>query len=439
MATGVPYGCKTAPTTSEIATMIVPNSDIRLPVTLLSGFLGAGKTTLLQRLLTQSHGLRLAIIVNDMSELNIDAALIRSDLPSVHRTTETLVEMSNGCICCTLREDLLLEVGKLARSGRFDHLVIESTGISEPMPVAETFTFEDESGQTLGQIAYLDTLVTVVDAKNFLRDFGSEDTVVDRQAAVNDEDQRSIVDLMTEQIEFANVLLLNKIDLVSHEERKTLRAILHSLNPNARILEASFGSIDHSEVIGTGLYREDLASTQPGWLESPRHTDASEADEYGVRSFVYRAQRPFHPDRLTTALDGEASLFDGVLRSKGFCWIASRHDEAFEWGQAGVSLRLLPAGLWWASAPQEYWPEDQATCEKIRAMFLGNYGDRRQELVFIGIDMQESIIRAVLDHCLLTDQEFQEGPDVWSTWEDSFGVHEDESIETLQEKEAAGD
>jgi G3E family GTPase len=419
--------------------MIHFDSTNRLPVTLLSGFLGAGKTTLLQHLLTQSHGLRLAIIVNDMSELNIDAALIRSDLPKVHRTTETLVEMSNGCICCTLREDLLLEIGKLARAGRFDHLVIESTGISEPMPVAETFTFEDESGQTLGQIAYLDTLVTVIDAGNFLRDFGSEDTVVDRQAAANNEDDRSIVDLLTEQIEFTNVLLLNKIDLVSPEKRKTLLAILHSLNPTARILEASFGKIDYSEVIGTGLYREELASTQPGWLEAPRHSGASEADEYGVRSFVYRANRPFHPERLTKALDEDESLFDGVLRSKGFCWIASRHDEAFEWGQAGVSLRLLPAGLWWASAPKEYWPEDQATCEKIRSMFRGDYGDRRQELVFIGIDMEEPVIRAVLDHCLLTDQELQKGPGVWSKWEDEFGEYEEESPETWQEKEAAED
>ena len=419
--------------------MIHFDSTNRLPVTLLSGFLGAGKTTLLQQLLTQSHGLRIAIIVNDMSELNIDAALIRSDLPSVHRTTETLVEMSNGCICCTLREDLLLEVAKLAKSGRFDYLVIESTGISEPMPVAETFTFEDESGQTLGQIAFLDTLVTVVDAKNFLRDFGSEDTVVDRQAAVNDEDERTIVDLMTEQIEFANVLLLNKIDQVSTEERKTLRAILHSLNPNARILEASFGKIDYSEVLGTGLYREESASAHPGWLEAPRHSSASEADEYGVRSFVYRAQRPFHPDRLTKALDEEESLFDGVLRSKGFCWIASRHDEAFEWGQAGISLRLLPAGLWWASAPQEYWPEDQAICERIRSMYQGTYGDRRQELVFIGIDMDESVIRSLLDHCLLTPHEMEEGPDVWGTWEDGFGEQEEEAAETPEEKGAAGD
>lgn len=419
--------------------MIQLDSTNRLPVTLLSGFLGAGKTTLLQQLLTQSHGMRLAIIVNDMSELNIDAALIRSDLPSVHRTTETLVEMSNGCICCTLREDLLLEVAKLARSGRFDYLVIESTGISEPMPVAETFTFEDESGQTLGQIAFLDTLVTVVDAKNFLRDFGSEDTVVDRQAAVNDEDERTIVDLMTEQIEFANVLLLNKIDQVSPEERKTLLAILHSLNPAARILESSFGKIDYSEVLGTGLYREESASAHPGWLEAPRHSGASEADEYGVRSFVYRAQRPFHPDRLTRALDEEESLFDGVLRSKGFCWIASRHDEAFEWGQAGVSLRLLPAGLWWASAPQEYWPEDQATCERIRSMFQGEYGDRRQELVFIGIEMDESTIRSLLDHCLLTPEEMQQGPSVWSSWEDGFGDPEEDSSEPWEEREAAGD
>jgi G3E family GTPase len=406
--------------------MIHFDSTNRLPVTLLSGFLGAGKTTLLQHLLTQSHGLRLAIIVNDMSELNIDAALIRSDLPSIHRTTETLVEMSNGCICCTLREDLLFEVAKLARSGQFDYLVIESTGISEPLPVAETFTFEDESGETLGQIAALDTLVTVVDARNFLRDFGSEDTVVDRQAAVNDEDQRSIVDLMTEQIEFANVLVINKIDQVSLEERKNLRAILHNLNPTARVLEASFGKIDYSQVIGTGLYQEELASSHPGWLESPRHADASEAAEYGVRSFVYRAHRPFHPDRLTMALDDGESLFDGVLRSKGFCWIASRHDEAFEWGQAGVSLRLLPAGLWWASAPKEYWPEDEATCAKIRSMFQGDYGDRRQELVFIGIDMEETTIRSQLDHCLLTDEEMELGPSAWNVWEDEFSLEEEE-------------
>lgn len=306
----------------------------RLPVTVLSGFLGAGKTTTLNHVLANRQGLRVAVIVNDMSEVNIDASLVRGGDAALSRTEEKLVEMSNGCICCTLREDLLQEVAELARGGRFDYLLVESTGISEPMPVAETFTFADEAGQSLSDLAQLDTMVTVVDAQNFLRDFGSEDDLVDRKMGLSDEDERNVVDLLTDQVEFANVLLLNKCDQIDDAEKLTLLGILRNLNPRARIIETVRGQIDPKQIMGTGLFSLDEASAQPGWLEVPRGEESTETDEYGIASFVYRARRPFHAARLWENLDLEKGILAGVLRSKGFLWLASRHDYAYAWSQA---------------------------------------------------------------------------------------------------------
>jgi G3E family GTPase len=330
--------------------------------------------------------------------------------------------MSNGCICCTLREDLLAEVAKLAREGRFDYLLIESTGISEPMPVAETFTFEDEQGRSLSDVAQLDTMATVVDARNFLNDFGSPDALIDRRLELNADDARNVVDLLVDQVEFANVILVNKCDLVTEDERLVLVGVLRNLNPKARIVEIERGRIDPSVILGSGLFSLDEAGSQPGWLETPRGSEQPETDEYGISSFVYRARRPFDADRLWQELDGEDGLLAGVLRSKGFVWIASRHDLAYAWSQAGVSVQLQPAGYWWAAAPRDQWPEDvpenAELLAEIEAEFSGAYGDRRQELVIIGIDLDSASIASRLDACLLSDAQWAAGPKVWAGYDD---------------------
>ncbi len=389
-----------------------------LPVTVLSGFLGAGKTTVLEHILANREGLRVAVIVNDMSEINVDAAQVAGSAQIDH-VEERLVEMSNGCICCTLREDLLIEVGRLAREGRFDALLIESTGISEPMPVAETFTFAFEDGSSLGDLAHIDTMVTVVDGEAFLRDWQRFEMLAERGESLGEEDQRTVVDLLADQVEFADVLILNKLDLIDDALRDRTIAALASLNPRARIVPVTKGRVSLRDVIGTGLFDFDRAADAPGWLQTMRGQEASEADEYGISHFAYRGRRPFHPQRFEQAL---AQTFTGVLRSKGLYWLASRHDQVGQWSQAGGVLRTGLGGMWWASVPQSRWPLSQQMKDTYDRTWQAPYGDRRQELVFIGQGIDLAAITAAFDACLLTDDEYDAGPAYWRTLPDPLPV-----------------
>lgn len=398
------------------------NAINKLPVTVLSGFLGAGKTTVLSHLLNNREGRRVAVIVNDMSEINIDAAILKQDV-SLNRSEEKLVEMSNGCICCTLREDLLVEVGEMAKAGKFDYLVIESTGISEPLPVAETFTFADEDGISLSDVATLDTMVTVVDAINFLKDYDDAKSLQETGEHLGEDDERSVADLLIDQVEFADVILVSKTDLADSTEMERLQAILRTLNTEARIVPIKNGEVPVDQVIGTGLFDFDRAQQAPGWLKEMRGEHVPETEEYGIGSFTYVARRPFDPEKFYHFLHNTKE-YGKLLRSKGFFWLATRPEFAGQWSQAGGIARYGFAGMFWKAVPKENWPEDPEYRASIQESWEEPFGDMRQELVFIGQGLDQKAIIDTLDQCLLSDDELLQGKQHWMTLNDPFPAWE---------------
>ena len=397
----------------------------KLPVTVLSGFLGAGKTTVLSHILNNREGKKVAVIVNDMSEINIDASMIQNDV-SLNHQEEKLVEMSNGCICCTLREDLLIEVNRLAKEGRFDYLVIESTGISEPLPIAETFTFADEEGVSLSDVAKLDTMVTVVDAVNFLKDYDEAKYLQDAGESLGEDDERSVADLLVDQVEFADVILISKTDLVNNDDVTRLTAILKSLNTHANVIAISQGEVAIDLVLNTGLFNFDLAQQAPGWLKEMRGEHVPETEEYGIGSFSYAARRPFNPQKFYDFLHSTEE-YGKLIRSKGFFWLATRPEFAGQWSQAGGIARYGFAGMFWKAVPKENWPEDEDYLESIEKQWVEPFGDMRQELVFIGQNLDQARMTSSLNQCLLTEDEMLRGKQYWESLQDPFPEWEQEA------------
>ena len=399
------------------------NSLNKLPVTVLSGFLGAGKTTILSSILNNRVDKKVAVIVNDMSEINIDSSIIQNEV-SLNHSEEKLIEMSNGCICCTLREDLLEEVTKLAQQKRFDYLVIESTGISEPLPVAETFTFSDEDGVSLSDVANLDTMITVVDAVNFMKDYEEAKYLKETGESLGDDDERSVADLLIDQVEFADIILISKTDLADLDEIERLKAVIKTLNTKAKIIPIAHGNIDINEVLNTGLFDFEKAQHAPGWLKEMRGEHVPETEEYGISSFVYEARRPFHPRKFFDFLHS-TEQYGKLIRSKGYFWLATRPEFAGQWSQAGGIAHYGFAGMFWKAVPKKNWPDDKEYLTSIEKQWVEPFGDMRQELVFIGQGLDQKSMIKSLDKCLLNERDVLKGRSYWATLDDPFPAWEE--------------